>query len=400
MLTINLFKFALFNKIMALGLCVMLTVPAQASFIKQKQRFEIDNFTFFNGQSIPKVSIGWEAYGQLNADKSNAILITHYFTGSSHAAGQYVEDGELGYWDAIIGPGKAIDTEHYYVIAIDSLANMNTGDPNVHTTGPASINPATNKPYGLTFPVITMRDLVNSQKAVIDALGIKQLHAVVGASMGSMQAIEWATAYPNKVKKLISVIGSAQADAWTSSALELWTLPIKLDANWNNGNYYDGDAPTGGLTAALMAITHTALHPAFFDTMATELNYSPLESAPLNDIHASHSIIKWLKARAEERAEDMDANHLLYLVRANQLFIAGQQKTLEQGLNNLTADTLLLPATGDLLLMPYHLERLHEKLQTANKSSALHYIEGNFGHLDGIYSIGSHSDTISRFLRD
>ena len=131
-------------------------------------------------------------------------------------------------------------------MSVDTLANLNAFDERVITTGPASINPDTGKPYGLNFPVVTIRDFVNVQKALLESLGITKLHAVVGPSMGSMQAIDWAAAYPDWVERMISVIGSAQSDAWTTSALEHWATPIKLDTHFNNGDYYDASAPTSG----------------------------------------------------------------------------------------------------------------------------------------------------------
>ena len=143
----------------------------------QKQKFTLDSYTTENGQTITPVNIGWEAYGKLNADKSNVILITHYFSGSSHAAGKYQQDDATpGYWDAIIGPGKAIDTNKFYVISSDTLVNANVFDKNVITTGPATTNPATGKPYGLAFPVVTIGDFVEVQKALLDSLGINKLY--------------------------------------------------------------------------------------------------------------------------------------------------------------------------------------------------------------------------------
>jgi homoserine O-acetyltransferase/O-succinyltransferase len=147
-----------------------------ADIIVEKKTFEMSSYTTVAGQTIKFVKIGWESAGTLNADKSNAILITHYFSGTSHAFGKYTAtDKVAGYWDAIIGPGKAIDTNKYYVFSSDTLVNLNTKMPNVVTTGPATINPDTGKPYGLSFPVVSIKDFVRVQKALIDSLGIKKL---------------------------------------------------------------------------------------------------------------------------------------------------------------------------------------------------------------------------------
>nr|WP_081483875.1 homoserine O-acetyltransferase [Glaciecola punicea] len=376
----------------------------QSLMIVIKQTHSIDTFTTFGGQTIENVKVGWESYGELNEDKSNVILITHYFTGNSHAAGKYhIDDAEPGYWDAIIGPNKAIDTNRFFVISVDSLVNIGAFDENVITTGPASINPKTQKPYGLTFPVVTMRDFVNTQKSVLESLGIQKLYAVAGPSMGSMQAIEWASAYPQWVERLISVIGSGSADAWTSAYLEQWTVPITMDINFNGGDYYNlpkEQWPTLGLTHALAMITQSALHPNFFIQIGAQIGYTPLEEDALQSISAKPSIVNWLMGRAAERAHLMDANHLLYLVRANQLFVTGMQGTLEEGLKQITAKVLLIPATTDLLLMPYHAEKIDSILRANEQSSQLEYLSGDLGHLEGVAGIVKHANTIRAFLND
>src|SRR5215510_8593789 len=204
------------KRVLALSLLTvgLLAAPAAAQdLMTEKKTFELPSYTTTGGKTIKNVRVGWESYGQLNTDKSNAILITHFFSGTSHAAGKYKPDDKAaGYWDAIIGPGKAIDTNTYYVISADTLVNLNAKDPNVVTTGPASVNPDTGKPYALSFPVVTIRDFVNVQKALLESLGIKQLHAVMGASMGALQAYEWASSYPEMVGKVVPVIGAGESD--------------------------------------------------------------------------------------------------------------------------------------------------------------------------------------------
>ncbi|WP_371195865.1 homoserine O-acetyltransferase [Glaciecola sp. SC05] len=375
---------------------------AQATqMLVTKQLHQIDEFKTFGGKTIKNVKVGWESYGTLNHDKSNVILITHYFTGTSHAAGKYKrDDPEPGYWDSIIGPGKAIDTDRFFVISVDSLVNINAFDDNVITTGPASINPDTGKPYGLSFPVVTMRDFVNVQKSVLVSLGIEKLYAVAGPSMGSMQAIEWASAYPNWVPRLISVIGSAQADGWTTALLEQWVMPIKLDPLWRGGDYYAQSPeqfPNAGLSAALALITQSALAPEFFNQINQQLLLAD-KQPDMYDISASPPIVNWLMARAAERSSKMDANHLLYLVRANQLFMTGMKGTLEEGLAQIEAKTLFITASQDLLLMPYHAELAAKTMQAQGKDVDLQYLEGDLGHLEGLNNIAQYSDIIRQFL--
>lgn len=387
----------------AVLLALFLTsLNVHSELIVEKKTFSANNFDTFGGKTIANVKVGWESYGTLNEQKNNVILITHFFTGNSHAAGKYhSDDPSTGYWDAIIGPGKAIDTNRFFVISVDSLANLGAHDTNVVTTGPASINPATNKLYGLTFPVVTIRDFVNVQKMVLESLGIDELYAVVGPSMGSMQAIDWAVAYPNKVKRLISVIGSGQSDAWTTALLEHWATPIKLDANWRQGNYYDGAAPLDGLIHALMLITQNALSPDFFNQIGKQqLGFHALEEGPLNHILHDHSIVKWLKERAKLRAKLMDANHLLYLVRACQLFVAGHKGDLASAVKNIQAKTLLLPASSDLLLMPYLAHDIQTLMQKAGNDSKIIPLDGTLGHLEGVVGIPKHAELIRTFLEN
>ncbi|WP_416305296.1 E22 family MetX-like putative esterase [Neptunicella sp. SCSIO 80796] len=385
------------GKFVLLALCLIQLCWAQDTLLVNKQQFTLDDFVTFGGKTIKQVKVGWESYGKLNEDKSNVILITHFFSGNSHAAGKYSQDdAKPGYWDSIIGPDKAIDTNHYFVISVDSLVNLGVHDPHVITTGPASINPETGKPYGLTFPVVTIRDFVNVQKAVLESLGISKLHAVMGASMGSMQALEWATAYPDWVARMISVIGVGQADAWTTLTLEQWAMPIRLDKHWNHGDYYQRQIPVDGLTASLMMITQQAMHPDYIN--AANPQHWPLEAAPLNDINQSHQVVNWLKNAAQARANIMDANHLLYLVRANQLFIAGHHDKLEEAMKRVKAKSLLLPSHNDLLLMPYMAKQVHQALLAAGKSSQYAEINGPMGHLNGVVGIAQHSSTIAAFL--
>lgn len=370
-----------------------------ASILVEKQVFKIKDFKTFNGKTIPSVTLGWEAYGTLNANKSNAILITHYFSGSSHAAGKYAVNDEMpGYWDTIIGPGKAIDTDKFYVLSMDTLANINTKSEQVITTGPASVNPATGKPWGLDFPVLTIRDFVNSQKALLDSLGIEQLLAVIGPSMGSMQAIDWAVAYPNQVRKMVSVIGVVESDAWLVAGLQKWAAPILSDPNWHEGDYYHSEGPIDGLTQSLAIITQEAMNPAIFNQLNPQ--HSAMEKAPSQSIKQQFTTVNWLYDAARKRAATMDANHLLYLVRACQLFIAGHSGNLNDALKKVTADTLFLPAKGDLLLLPEMAKSAHQRLTEMGKNSQYAEINGDWGHLDGIYTIQNQANTLKQFLEE
>ena len=384
----------LLHALLLLGL--LLTGCDSQAMLVEKRAFEIKRFTTENGALISPVKVGWEAYGELNADKSNVILITHFFSGSSHAAGKYKEtDAAPGYWDAIIGPGKAIDTDKFYVISVDTLVNANVFDPTVITTGPATVNPATGKPYGLSFPVVTIGDFVEVQKALLDSLGIDKLHAVIGGSMGSFQAIEWATRYPERVERLIPVIGTAYIDAWAAVRLERWAYPIKQDPAWRGGDYYQHGQPEQGLTTALAYIIQDAVYPTGFN-MRYPAPYT--DKAPHQDILASFSAWDQLMAHANLRAKMQDANHILYLVRASQLYRAGMGDNWQQALGRVTAKTLFLPASGDQLLLPQMAKTSVEAMTAAGKTVEYAEIPGIWGHLDGVVGITAVAEQIRTFI--
>lgn len=392
------------KKILIIGLLFLFSSAVSGAdkaepLLVEKQHFSTENFTTVSGTTLPQVDIGWESYGELNKAKNNVILITHYFSGTSHAAGKYsADDAVAGYWDALIGPGKAIDTNKYFVISSDTLVNANWHDPHVITTGPASINPATGKPYGLDFPVVTITDFVNVQKRLLESLGITKLHAVMGASMGSFQALEWATRYPDQVERLIHVIGAATMDAWTVAALEKWALPIRLDKNWQQGNYYDKERPLDGLAATMLNITQDAMHPIIYNASFPDFNV--LDEGALKDIRTLPKLNQVLAQRAMARAKTQDANHVLYLVRASQLFTAGMEGNLSAALKKISAKTLLLPATNDLLLRPENMRTVYESMKSLGKEVQLSEIEGGWGHLDGIFSISPKAQLISEFLEE
>lgn len=381
-------------------LVASLVNTAQAdTLLTEKRVFTLPEYTTVSGETITDVRVGWETYGELNEARDNAILITHFFSGNSHAAGKYQEsDAQPGYWDSIIGPGKAIDTNKYFVISSDTLVNANPNDPNVITTGPASINPATNKPYGLDFPVVTIGDFVHVQHALVSSLGIEKLHAVVGASMGSLQAIEWAATYPDMVERMVSVIGAGAMDAWTIMSLEQWAQPIKNDPNWNNGDYYGGEAPLDGVTHTLALITQQAMHPMIINQLAPKQETLPAKA--LESVTNNLPAVDWLFNASRARASVADANHLLYLVRANQLFVAGHQETLKEGLAKITAKTLFMPAANDLLLKPYLAKAAVAQLKELGKQPQYEEISGPWGHLDGIYTIQSKAETLREFIEN
>lgn len=354
--------------------------------IVDKKTFEMPSYTTAAGATIKNVKIGWEAAGTLNADKSNAILITHFFSGTSHAFGKYAaSDAAPGYWNAIIGPGKAIDTNKYYVLSSDTLVNLNANAPNVVTTGPASINPDTGKRYGMSFPIVTIKDFVNVQKALVESLGIKKLKAVAGASMGGLQAYEWAASYPDMVDRIVAVISKPSADPFLIAWLDLWGQPIKLDPKWNGGDYYDKEPPLAGLTAALKLVT---LHANHSDWAVKQFGTAPAEEGkdPTKAFENKFKIETWLDTAAGARAKISDANHFLYLVKANQAAAVDPAK--------IKIPTLMLYAPTDLVFYAPLVEDDAKKITSVETGT----VGGPNGHLNGVLGMAPLADKISAFL--
>jgi homoserine O-acetyltransferase len=358
--------------------------------IVEKKTFEMPSYTTVGGATIKNVKIGWEAAGTLNADKSNAILIGHFFSGTSHAFGKYAaSDKAAGYWDAIVGPGKAVDTNKFYVISSDTLVNLSPNAPNVVTTGPASINPDTGKPYGMSFPVVSIKDFVNVQKALIESLGIKKLHAVMGASMGALQTYEWAASYPEMVGRIVPVIGMPAANPFLIAWLDIWAQPIRLDPKWNHGDYYGREPPLEGLQAALKIVT---VHANQWEWADKTFGLAPAAEGkdPAAAMDNRFKVEAALDGAAKARAATADANHFLYLVKANQLGSADPQK--------IKAPALVLYSPSDLVFQRPQVEAVVKTMVEGGAPVEMAALPGPNGHLNGLFAVGQAGDKIRAFL--
>jgi homoserine O-acetyltransferase/O-succinyltransferase len=384
------------REIRAALIALMLAAAPVAAFaqsgelIVEKKTFELPSYTTVAGEIIKNVKVGWEAAGTLNAEKSNAILITHFYSGTSHAFGKYTPgDNVPGYWDAIIGPGKAVDTNKYYVLSSDTLVNLNANVPNVVTTGPASINPDSGKPYGMSFPVVSIRDFVRVQKALIDSLGIKRLKAVMGASMGGLQAYEWAQSYPDGVERIIPVIASASAEPYLIAWLDIWGEPIRLDRKWNGGDYYGKEPPLDGLKTALKIVT---LQANSWEWARKAFGTAPAEAGkdPAKSISNKFKIEAYLDQVAAGRAATADANHFLYLVKANQLASVDPAKV--------KVPALVLYAPNDLIFYEPLVQETIQKIASGGTPVENGVLTGPNGHLNGVVAISQSADLITTFL--
>jgi homoserine O-acetyltransferase len=383
--------------LIAAGLILAASSAGAYDGIVEKQSFTIPEFTTQGGDTVRDMRLGYETYGRLNEARDNVILVTHFFSGNSHAAGKYAEtDAAPGYWDSIIGAGKPVDTDRFFVIAVDTPVNLSANDPNVITTGPASINPETGEPYGMTFPIMTIRDFVETQKALLDQLGIERLHAVMGASMGSLQAYEWAAAYPEMVERVIPVIGAGYASADLIAWLDIWAAPIRLDPNWNGGDYYGGEPPAAGLAQALKIVTLHSQSPEWSAKMFGRA-WAADGADPAASFDNRFKIEAALDAAASGRAKVADANHFLYLVKANQLFVTGGAGTYE-GLIAIDSPVLIIHSDEDQVFSGNAVRETAAIIASDGTPVEVVELEGINGHVTGVVGIAQAGPQISAFL--
>lgn len=348
------------------------SLPSATSWLKVKKSLRISGFVTEEGHTLPDFDLGYEVYGELNVERSNTILVCHYFSGSSNAAGRYSEtDPEPGYWDSIIGPQKSIDTEKYCVVAIDILCNACPSLPSIHTIGPFTVNEKTQKPFGMSFPKISIRDMVRAQKLVLEFLGISSLHAVAGASLGSMQAWQWAADYPAWVPRIMTVIGSGfETHTYVSSAVELWARMLKLDPEWKEGSYTSSDFPTKGMVSGLEMLTWNCLSPQWTEAYG---------------FGALHTL-------ASQRAGFIDPNHFLYIIQAVQGF------SVRSDLEKVKARALVVAAASDLLMLPQFSKEAVDECRKKGIQAEYLEIPGEGGHLDGLFAIEKIEKEIKEFI--
>ena len=358
----------------------------------EKKTFTLPSYTTVGGKLIKDVRVGYESYGKLNAAGDNAIFVALFYSGNSHAAGKYnPADAAPGYWDAIIGPGKALDTDKYFVISADTLTNLNTKDPNTTTTGPASINPDTAKPYGMSFPVVTLRDSVNVHKALVDSLGVKKLQAVAGRSGGSMQAFEWAAAYPGFVERVIAATSPGlDLSPYGIAMMNVWSLPIRLDPKWKNGDYHGGEEPVQGVAQVLKIVTLSTRSADWADTNFGS-KWAAADKNPIASVDTLFAIEEGLDKAGMARAKLTDANSMLYTSKALQIY------DLNKDAARIKAKVLLVPVKSDLLFPPEMSRRAAEKLRAQGNHVEVFEIDANGGHSDPV-AIAKANDAIRAFM--
>ncbi|MEF3698977.1 homoserine O-acetyltransferase MetX [Desulfolutivibrio sp.] len=267
-----------------------------------------------SGLSIGPVTLAYETYGTLSPRQDNAVLVLHALTGDSHAAGYYdASDPKPGWWDSMIGPGKGIDTGALFVICANVLGGC------MGSTGPGSINPATGAPYGLEFPVVTIGDMVAAQKALVDHLGVKQLLAVVGGSMGGMQVLEWSVRYPDMVRGAVSLASTTKHSALAIAFNEVARQAIMADPNWRGGDYYaHPEKPDTGLAVARMIGHITYLSD---EAMRAKFDRRLQDRCDISfNFEADFQVESYLRHQGKKFVDRFDANSFLYVTKAADYF--------------------------------------------------------------------------------
>ena len=366
------------------------------------------------GRDLHPIRVAYETYGTLSPSRDNVILVCHALSGDAHAAGYSAtapaagtrdgfradeRDGAagraLGWWDGMIGPGKAFDTDRFFVVSSNLLGGCRG------TTGPSSTNPATGRPYGSDFPVITVADMVRVERALLTELGIDRLAAIAGGSLGGMQALEWAVQFPDKVDAILPIASTAalrpQGIAWNAIARN----SITSDPNWQGGHFYGtGRAPSAGLGVARMVghITYLSA-PSLEQKFGRRLQFADDIRYVLTE--PEFEVENYLRYQADSFVKRFDANTYLYMSRAlSYLDLARQYGggRLVDAVRPIQARTLLIAFSSDWLYPPTDSEALAAALRAAGKEVDLHVIEAPYGHDCFLLEEARQTPMIQRFL--
>lgn len=326
-----------------------------------------------SGRRLGPLTIAYECYGELNADRSNAILVTHAWTGDAHAAGRHHEDDRRpGWWDDMIGPGKVFDTERYFVISSNVLGSCKG------STGPTSTNPSTGRTYRLNFPVIMVRDMIRAQKLLIDKLNIDCLLAVAGGSMGAMQALEWGIHYPEKVRAIVPIAGTGRTSPMSIALNTLARQAIYNDPLWRKGNYRPEHPPADGF-----ALARAVGHISFLSDDSMHLKFSRRFSRMdgMFDFFGKFEVERYLDYNGKSFVDRFDTNSFLYLAKALDLYdVAWRFDSFEEALSNLVCPSLWFAFSSDWLYPPSQTEEVVKELKRQNKPVSYHLIESDYGH--------------------
>lgn len=353
-------------------------------------------FALEGGGTLDHVTIAYETWGELDDTASNAVLVCHALTGDSHAAGRMGNGHPTpGWWDDMIGPGKPLDTNRYFVVCSNVLGGCQG------STGPSSIDPATGRPWGPRFPVVTTRDMVRAQARLADHLGVREWLTVIGGSMGGMQVIEWAVMYPERVRSFISLASCMQASAWQIAWSAAGRTALALDPNFRGGDYYDappGEGPHRGLAIArAIAQINYRSDPVFRERFDREL-VDPLNSFNLWD---RFQVESYLDYHGVKLARRFDANSYLYLNKAMDLHDIGRGRGgVDAAISRVRAPSLIVSITSDVLYPTYQQTEMRDALLAHGLRCEFRLIESPQGHDGFLLEIDQIGPLVAEFLTD
>ena len=342
------------------------------------------------GKPLSPVTLAYEAYGALNADRSNAVLILHALTGDAHAAGWHEGDKTPGWWNIMIGPGKAFDTDRYFVICSNVLGGCRG------STGPASVNPISGKPYALEFPIISVKDMVDAQRLLVDHLGIERLLAVAGGSMGGMQALQWVASYPDRVCSAIPIATTATHSPQQIAFNEVGRQSIMSDPNWNDGNYYGGAPPAKGMSVARMVghityMSDTSMAGKFgrrFKNTRSSFKFDP-----------EFEVEGYLQYRGENFVNRFDPNSYLYITKAIDYFDLANGKGLAEILRGVKTRFLVIAFKSDWLYPSYQSQEIARACKRAEVETTYAELNSTWGHDAFLIEVDEQSHLVKHFLR-
>lgn len=356
---------------------------------------EDEPFSLESGATLSPVTLAYETYGRLNGDRSNAIMVCHALSGGAHAAGYLApDDAQPGWWDDCIGPGKAFDTDRFFVICSNVLGSC------YGSSGPSSVDPATGEPYGLRFPVVTIGDMVRAQARLLDHLGIDRLLAVAGGSMGGMQVLEWAAHHPQRVRAAIPIATTARHSPMLIAFSEVGRQAVYADPAWNNGDYYNnGKRPDAGLSVARMVghityLSEQSMHEKFGRRLQGRERYG-------YEFQTEFEIESYLKHNGDKFTRRFDANSYLYVTKALDYFdLAGQHGGSLAAAFDGSTDLafLVISFTSDWLYPSYHSKELVKALTAAGCDVTYLDIESSWGHDAFLVEVETMTRLLGSFL--
>jgi homoserine O-acetyltransferase len=343
-----------------------------------------DELTLESGEKLGPVTLAYETYGELNAEKSNAILVLHALSGDAHAAGQN------GWWNNLIGEGKGIDTDKYFVICSNIVGGCRG------STGPSSIDPKTGKPYGADFPLITIGDMVNAQRRLIDHLGIQKLLAVIGGSMGGMQVLHWMVSYPQRIRAAIPIATTLKHTPQQIAFNEVGRQAVMADSNWRNGDYYGRSIPAKGLAIARMIGHITYMSDA---SMAEKFGRKfRSEKAPFK-FGADFEVESYLRYRGDNFVKRFDANSYLYITKAIDYFNILNGHSLDSIFRGLQAKVLVIAFKSDWLYPAYQSQEIVKACKLAGVDASYCEANSTYGHDAFLLETEQEAQLVSNFLK-